>query len=150
MMDKVHIHARIAQLVANGDTFDGPEADRLIAALLINGGHRWARISGAMRRGRRGNPEALASGPAGDERQELVEFGGRPAHRVGLYAVEHVPGQLRIRSVVSRIGEDGDAARIVYSRGRAERMDLSAVSCLRLGPVAIELATWRPWKIRAG
>lgn len=149
MMDKMRMHALISQLTADGDAFDGPAADRLIAALPVTGRSRWWSIGGALRRGGRGDRAALAAGPAGDKGQGLVEFGGRSAHRVGLYAIEHVPGQLRIRSVVSKIGEDGDAARIVYTRGRAERMDLSAVSCLRLGPVALELATWRSWKIRA-
>jgi hypothetical protein len=150
MMDKMRMHALITQLVADGETFDGPAADRLIAEVPVTTAYRRWRVSGAFRRGGHGGGPALASGPADDKARELTEFGDLKTHRVGLYAIAHMLGQLHIRSVVGAVGIDGDGARITYSRARAERMDLSVIRRLQVGPLALELAAWRSWKSRIG
>lgn len=151
-MDRMALHEVIRGLVADGVTFDGASADRLIAEVPLTGRTWSIALRGAWRRGKRQDRRALATGPVPDSQSELVQFGARRAHRIGLYMVEHVPGALHIRSAVAHgldgIGADGDDACIVYRGKRAVRMDLSVDRTVQLLGVRVGVTTWQPWKTR--
>lgn len=156
-MDLIALNSRIAELLSDGETFDGAKADELIAALPINSKRRNWSLRAA---GKFGSPSGgrglAAAGGIGNASSDgktsqwhKIDTSGDWMH-IGMYRVQHEPGLIHFASATPSDAIDGQGEALLhYDRhGRATRMDGSYQRYVQLFRIRLAVVMYRPWKQR--
>ena len=157
-MDLITLNSRIAELLADGETFEGSEADELIATLPINSKRRNWSLRAAGRFGAPSGGRGLAaaggignaSSNGGAHQWHKIDTSGEWMH-IGMYRVQHEPGLIHFAPAMPSDAIDGQGEALLhYDRhGRATRMEGSHQRYVQFFRVRLAVVTYRLWKRRA-